>query len=51
MWDLVCRTLVDVGARGVVSVPGGDGGRGRAMWAGAGVGEPTRGKDEAEPHH
>ena len=44
-------TLIDMGTRGVVAVPGDDGGGGGAAWAVAGVGGPTHGKDEAEPHH
>ena len=44
-------TLVDIGVRGIVAVPGGDGGQGRDACAGAGNGLPTNRKDEAEPHH
>ena len=43
--------LVDMGARRVVTVPGGDGGGGGSARAVAGVGGPAHGEDEAEPHH
>ena len=51
VWRADGVTLVDVGARGVVAVPGGDGGWGGSARAVTGVSRPTHGEDEAEPHH
>ena len=44
-------TLVDMGAGGVVTVPGGDGGGGGSARAVTAVNGPSHGEDEAEPHH